>query len=92
MTGTGICDFYTPGGELSDENIAALTAIIDGYEGEQARVCATFANCAIDGGVRSAYHDSIHNFSSDLNHLNVRGHAAAAELIWPVVAKQLELE
>lgn len=92
MTGTGVCDFFTPDGELSDENFAALTAIIDGYEAEQARICATYENCATDGGARAAYVDTIDNFSSDLNHLNVRGQAAAAELIWPVVAEYLALE
>jgi lysophospholipase L1-like esterase len=92
LTGTGVCDFYAPDGELNEANFAALTAIIDGYEAEQARVCATFENCTTDGGVRAAYLDTVDNFSSDLNHLNVRGHAVAAELIWPVVADHLGLE
>lgn len=92
MTGTGLCDFYTPDGALSEANFAALTAIIDGYEAEQARICAAFENCTTDGGVRAAYLDTIDNMSSDFNHLNGRGQAAAAELIWPVVAEHLGLE
>jgi len=33
--------------------------------------------------------DKLENFSSDWNHLDVRGQAAEAELIWPVVQKLL---
>ena len=32
------------------------------------------------------------NFSSDWDHLNVRGQAAEAELIWPVVVEMLGLD
>jgi hypothetical protein len=31
-------------------------------------------------------------FSSDFNHLNVRGQAVEAELVWPVVAEMLGLD
>jgi hypothetical protein len=54
-------------------------------------VCATVPNCRTDNGVRAAYVDRLENFSSDWSHLNVRGQAAAAELIWPVVVAQLQL-
>jgi hypothetical protein len=33
----------------------------------------------------------LENFSPDWNHLNVRGQAAAAELVWPVVVDLLGL-
>jgi hypothetical protein len=39
--------------------------------------------------VRRAYKDKLANFSPDWAHLNVRGQAAEAALIWPVVAKLL---
>jgi hypothetical protein len=89
LTGVGPCDFFDPSGELNDEHIANLTAIIDAFEAEQAKVCAEFSQCTTDRGVRAAYTDKLENFSSDWNHLNVRGQAAEAELIWPVVQKLL---
>jgi hypothetical protein len=89
LTGSGRCDFFDASGELNQEHIANLTAIIDAFEAEQAKVCAEFTQCTTDGGVRAAYIDKLENFSNDWNHLNVRGQAAEAELIWPVVQKLL---
>jgi hypothetical protein len=89
LTGSGRCDFFDPSGELDQEHIANLTAIIDAFEAEEAKVCAEFAQCTTDGGARAAYVDKLENFSNDWNHLNVRGQAAEAELIWPVVQKLL---
>jgi hypothetical protein len=40
---------------------------------------------------RAAYADRLENFSSDWNHLNVRGQAAAAEITLPAVAALLQL-
>jgi hypothetical protein len=91
LTGTGECDFYGPDGRLVQEHFDTLTSIIEDYEAEQARVCATVPNCGTDDGARAAYVDRLENFSSDWNHLNVRGQAEAAKIAWPVVAAQLEL-
>jgi hypothetical protein len=91
MTGSGICDFYDPHGKLNPKAFTALTKVIDGYESEQARVCARYAQCHTDGGVRATYQDSLANFTDDLNHLNLRGQAQEAALIWPVVAHILAL-
>jgi len=91
LTGSGPCDFFDRSGHLVQKHLDALTAIIDSYEAEQARVCGTFPQCATDGGVRAAYMDTLENFSADWNHLNLRGQAAEAELIWPVVEDLLGL-
>lgn len=91
LTGSGTCDFYDEQGNLSKENFTALTKIIEAYEAEQARVCATLANCRTDGGVRAAYIDTLENFTDDWNHLNVAGQADAAKLIWPIVTEILGL-
>jgi hypothetical protein len=91
LTGSGMCDFYDEQGRLNTDNFRTLTTIIDSYEAEQARVCSTIANCQTDGGVRAAYTDTLENFSSDWNHLNVRLQAQEAMIIWPVVAKMLGL-
>ncbi|MEP6697679.1 MAG: hypothetical protein ABJA34_12515, partial [Pseudonocardiales bacterium] len=91
LTGPGICDSYDEQGRLNTDNFATLTKIINSYEAEQARVCSTVANCSTDGGVRAAYTDTLENFTSDWNHLNVRGQAQEAKIIWPVVASALGL-
>jgi lysophospholipase L1-like esterase len=38
-----------------------------------------------------AYVDTLENFAADYAHFNVRGQAAMAELIWPVVEELLGL-
>jgi hypothetical protein len=91
LTGTGMCDFFRPDGALNNKAFDTLTAIIEDYETEQARVCATVPNCRTDDGARAAYVDRLQNFSSDWNHLNVRGNAEAAEIAWPAVAALLQL-
>jgi len=91
LTGTGMCDFFGPDGMLNDEAFDTLTSIIEDYETEQARVCAMVPNCRTDDGARAAYVDRLENFSSDWNHLNVRGQAEAAEIAWPAAAALLEL-
>jgi lysophospholipase L1-like esterase len=91
LTGTGMCDFLNADGTPNVEHFKALTGIIQAYEDEQARVCAAVAQCRTDGGVRKAYVDVLENFSSDYNHLNIKGQAAAAALIWPVVENLLDL-
>jgi hypothetical protein len=91
LAGPGICDFYNEQGQLDKGNFHTLTRIINRYEAEQARVCSAFANCRTDGGVRAAYTDTFANFTSDWNHINVRGQAQEANLIWPAVAGLLHL-
>jgi hypothetical protein len=68
-----------------------LISVIEKYETEQSRVCATVPNCRTDDGARAAYVDRPENFSSDQNHLSVRGQAEAAEIAWPAVAALLEV-
>jgi hypothetical protein len=91
LTGSGICDFFDVNGNLLPQNFDTLTSIIDGYETEEARVCAAVPNCSTDGGLRAAYQDKIQNFSSDWAHLNIDGQSAEAELIWPAVKSILGL-
>jgi hypothetical protein len=68
--------------------VAALTAFIEGYEAEQARVCAEVPQCH-DGGILAADPRDASIVSSDWSHLNVQGHAHVAELVWPLVADVL---
>lgn len=91
LTGSGICDFYNEQGQLVASSFRVLTGIINSYEAEQARVCSGFDNCRTDGGVRAAYVDTLDNFTSDWNHINVQGQAREAKLVWPRVAELLGL-
>jgi hypothetical protein len=83
------CTFFDAAGKLHEAGFEKLTAAIDAYEAETARVCAAVPNCVTDGGVRRAWIDKIDLFSADYNHLNKQGQAAEAELIWPVVERLL---
>lgn len=85
------CSFFNADGVLQESGVAMLSSVIDKYEVETARVCAAVPNCVTDGGVRKAYVDKIENFSSDYAHLNAKGQAAEADLIWPVVQALLGL-
>ena len=85
------CTFFNADGTLNPDGFTNLTAAIDAYEAEAARVCATVPNCVTDGGLRRAYVDKMENFAPDFAHFNVRGQAAMAELIWPVVEELLGL-
>ena len=92
LTGTGECDFFGPDGVLANKHSRHADVHPRALRGaEQARVCATVPNCSTDDGARAAYADRRENFSSDWNHLNVQGQAAAAEITWPAVAALLEL-
>ncbi len=83
------CTFFDATGTLHEAGFAKLTAAIDSYEAETARVCAAVPNCVTDGGVRRAWVDKIDLFSPDYAHLNAQGQAAEAALIWPVIEKLL---
>ncbi|CAN5791463.1 hypothetical protein BH24CHL6_BH24CHL6_13600 [soil metagenome] len=89
--GTGMCDFFDPNGDLVPERLATLTAIIEQYEAEQLRVCSMFPQCSTDNGVMTTYVREASHVAEDGNHLGVRGQAAVAELVWPLVADLLDL-
>ena len=94
LTGTGEnCNgFFDPSGVLVQETFDLLNASISAYEGEQQRRCGAVRQCRTDGGVRANYIQVEDEVSSDGNHLNVRGQASAAELVWPVVVEMLDLD
>lgn len=88
----GPCAFFTPSGERAPEGIANLTAIIEGYEAELDRVCATVSQCRRDGGLFKTYADTAEGIAIDGQHLSIVGHARTAELLWPLVVEVLGLE
>ncbi len=79
------CSFFDADGNLRESGFELLTAAIDAYESETARVCAQVPNCVTDDGVRKAWIDSLEYVSPPFTHSNIVGQAAQAELIWPIV-------
>ena len=71
--------------------LARLTATIESYEAEQARMCAAAPLCSTDDGALTAFVPEPGLTSPDGNHNSIAGHARLAELIWPVVERQLGL-
>ena len=80
---------------LDRKHIRTWTGIIEGYESEQAKVCATVPECHTDNGRATHFHvrTSYYNYSNDWDyqHYNVAGLAALARFMWPTVAKILNL-
>lgn len=70
-------------GAVIPAGVAALTSIIESYEAEQSRICATFLHCTTDGGRLATFVPDATLVSADGNHLGVAGLARLAELVWP---------
>jgi hypothetical protein len=91
QSGSDICSPFDPALKLDMKHITTLTGIIEGYESEQAKVCATVPECHTDNGRATHFQVPASYYSADWNHLNVTGLAALARFMWPTVAKILNL-
>jgi hypothetical protein len=91
QSGADICSPFDPDLRLDLKHITTLTGIIEGYESEQAKICATVPECRTDGGRATHFQVAARYYSSDWNHLNVTGLAALARFMWPAVARILSL-
>jgi hypothetical protein len=92
LSGTDACALFNLDGELMESNIATLTSIIEEYEAEQARVCASVPQCSTDDGVLATYPDSLDRTIPGDGHLNLAGQAYVADLIWPTVESLMRTE
>jgi hypothetical protein len=94
LGGSGPCDMFEfRSGTLVPAKVDRLTGILKQYEAETSRVCATLPQCRTDDGLFTTYVESLEDFvPDDWGHLNARGHAKLAELIWPKVVEILDLE
>ena len=90
-----MCSPFDPNLRLDMKHIRTWTGIIEGYESELAKVCATVPECHTDNGRATHFHvrASYYNYSNDWDwqHYNVAGLAALARFMWPIVAKILNL-
>jgi hypothetical protein len=91
LIGSDICSSFDPDLRLNLQHITTLTGIIEGYESELAKACATVPECHTDNGRATHFQVPASYYSSDWNHLNVTGLAALARFMWPTIAKILNL-
>jgi hypothetical protein len=91
-TGTpGECGtpFLAPG-EVNTDFFDMIATRLEAFENEQQRSCDAFPQCHTDGGgARAPYFFEVDSFAPFLDHMSVSGLAAAADLVWPVVADVL---
>jgi hypothetical protein len=90
-----MCSPFDPDLRLDMKHITTWTGIIEGYESEQTKACATVPECHTDNGRATQFQvqASYYNYSNDWDwqHYNVAGLAALARFMWPTVAKILNL-
>jgi lysophospholipase L1-like esterase len=90
--GSGMCALITADGSPDVDALRTLTGIIEAYEAEMVRVCATYEQCTSAVAAAAAAApigpDSI---ALDRQHSSIQGHPEIAEAIWPVVAEALGL-
>ena len=91
LTGPAPCGFFDATGMWSRRTSAVSPASSTATKLSSSGA-ATPSLTAGPTALRAADVNVPENFSPDWNHLNVRGQAAAAELIWPVVVDMLGLD
>lgn len=72
------CVFVDPEGNLVPREVRRLERIIVAYERIQARVCDAHSNCDHDHSAFSMSVERPGDFTEDLNHLSIQGHAPGA--------------
>lgn len=82
MGPAGPCVFVDRDGTLVPKEARRLERIITAYERVQAQVCDAHARCDHDHGAFSEAIERPGDYTDDLNHLSIQGHARAAELAW----------
>jgi hypothetical protein len=80
--GSGPCAFVDAEGELVPKEVSRLERIIRDYERIQAQVCDRYENCDHDAGAFSKVVEQAGDYTDDLSHLSIQGHARAAAVAW----------
>ena len=80
--GTGPCAFLDAEGRLVPKEVNRLERIIRDYERIQAQVCDRYENCDHDAGAFSKVVEQAGDYTDDLSHLSIQGHARAAAVAW----------
>jgi len=88
MGPAGPCVFVDRDGTLVPQEAQRLERIITAYERIQAKVCDAHARCDHDHGAFSKAIERPGDYTEDLNHLSIQGHARAAQLAWRALQDQ----
>jgi hypothetical protein len=81
----GPCQFLTPEGKPVPKELSRLDRIIHHYEAQLNAACTRTPRCTYDDGAFGRQIDN-HKFTTeDLNHVSVKGHAAAAAVAWSTI-------
>jgi lysophospholipase L1-like esterase len=92
LGGDGACDMFDRAGNVVPKKVQAFTEAIELYEAEIARVCALYRQCHTDDGLfATQWTDDLDDLGGDWAHLNARGNAKLAAIIWPKVVEILGL-
>jgi hypothetical protein len=86
--GTAPCAFIDPHGRLVPKEAARLDTIIHRYEAQLAAACKRVPRCTYDRGAFGRQVDKNQYISEDLNHLSVKGAAAAAAVAWAAMKQR----
>ncbi len=91
IPGDSICELFTEDGAANPEGIGTLTDIIEAYEAEMDRVCATYEQCSSAIAASAEAPIGPDSIAADQQHSSVQGHRELAEAVWPVVEEALGL-
>ena len=87
-----MCDLFDRTGNVSAQQVATLTGIVEAYEAEQGRVCAEVPPGSTADGALARYTPTVDDFvAGDWKHPSVTGLARVAAAAWPVVERLLGL-
>jgi hypothetical protein len=79
--------FIDPSGRIVPKQVALAEKEIHAYEAQLKAGCMRVQRCRYDGGAFGRIIDRREYYSSDLNHLTVRGHAKAAAAAWAAMKR-----
>ena len=85
---SGMCALVTADDTPDVEGLRTLTGIIEAYEAEMDRVCATYVQCTSAIAAAAGAPVGPDSVAPD-GHASIQGHQEMAEAIWPVVAEAL---
>jgi len=85
--GTGPCDFIDPTDAIVPAKVRAADKAIHAYEAQLDAGCRLVPRCRYDGGALGNIVDRRQDYSSDLNHLSIEGHAREATVAWAALRR-----
>jgi hypothetical protein len=82
LSGSGVCDTFTPDGKRNPKAEAYLQGLVDDYFARIVHVCDQHQDCATDDAAMQELPLELADLTEDYNHLSVSGQAKEAEVAW----------